>query len=216
MRIVAISDVHEQWDALDLPAGDLLVVAGDLCERRDESFVAADAWFAGVAPRYSMGAKYVPGNHDGRIMDPTQERKYRNLAPHLFDAMLIDKTVEIDGLTLHAMPWDFGERDSPESLIPEGLDVLVTHEPPEGILDWSPRARDDRLGNRMLRRRVAVVKPRVHLFGHCHMAYGTLESDGTLFANVSICGDPKSYYSAAHPATIVESDQMTVSATQWR
>lgn len=210
MKIVAISDVHQQWDGLELPTADALVIAGDLCERADSSFAAANAWLGTLLPRYSR-VIYVPGNHDWSIIE--QPRKYRTIAPLLLDAMLVDRTTEIGDLRLHAMPWDYADRDFPEMLIPTGLDVLVTHEPPFGIRDWSARARDDRLGNRTLRSCVEAVTPRLHLFGHCHMAYGIEVRGATTFANVAVCGDPKKYYRLAHPATVVDIDSRALSVT---
>jgi Icc-related predicted phosphoesterase len=214
MRIIAISDIHEKWNDIDLPDGDVLVIAGDLCERQDASFKAADAWVASLLPRYDR-VLYVPGNHDGRIT--REPMKFDNIAPNLLNIMLVDQTIDLDGLQLHAMAWDFGERTAPESLIPHNLDILVTHEPAEGILDWSPRARDDRLGNRLLRKRISEVTPRLHVFGHCHAAYGFEKNDTTIFVNVAICGDPKKYYRAAHPATIIDIDNNDIiSVIQWR
>lgn len=212
MRIVALSDIHENF-GIEVPSGQLFVMAGDLCERSDESFAKADEWFASIAQGFER-AIYVPGNHDAGIL--LQPRKYQEVAPHLLQSMLVDETTEIGDLRLHAMPWERGERLHPESRIPEGLDVLVTHEPPYGILDWSPKTKDVRLGNRDLLKRVETVKPRFHIFGHCHMAYGREERGSTTFVNVSICGDERAYYKAAHPATIIEMDGKHIEVTQWR
>ncbi|KAJ8791786.1 hypothetical protein J1605_020508 [Eschrichtius robustus] len=54
------------------------------------------------------------------------------------------------------------------NLIPEGVDVLVTHGPPLGFLDWVPK-KMQRVGcvellNTVQRR----VQPRLHVFGHIH------------------------------------------------
>lgn len=204
LKIVAISDVHEKWADLELPPADLLIIAGDLCERRDQSFAAADAWVATVEQRFTFGALYVPGNHDAPILESAQAKKYQALAPHLFDVMLVDKTVEVSGLRIHGMPWDFADRETPEEKIPSGLDILVTHEPPQGILDWSARSPDDSQGNRSLRQRVAIVRPRLHIFGHCHMAYGVHKTPETTFINVAICGTPSKYYAPGHPATVID------------
>jgi Icc-related predicted phosphoesterase len=110
------------------------------------------------------------------------------------------------------MPWDFGDRRDPESLIPAGLDVLVSHEPPHGILDWSAYSRDDRLGNIALAKRVEEAKPRVHSFGHCHMAHGHVKIGSTHYVNVAVCGDSLRYYAYARPATIIDivRDSITV------
>lgn len=213
MRLVAISDVHEQWAELELPEGDILIVAGDLCEHSDQSFASADAWFATVALRFEH-AIYVPGNHDVGVL--TQPRKYQSLAPHLYDSLLVDETIDLAGLRIHGMPWESAGRDHSEQSIPEGLDVLVTHEPPFNILDWSWKAKDIRLGNADLRKRIEVVKPRLHVFGHCHAAFGTERRGATTFANVAVCGDPKKYYGAYHPPTIIEIGEESIGITQWR
>lgn len=211
MRIVAISDVHEEWGKIGLPDGDVLIIAGDLCEQSDASFAEADAWVASVSERFER-LIYVPGNHDCNIL--LEQDKYRTLAPHLLAAMLVDETIEIDGLRLHAMPWDFGERCDPESRIPVGLDVLVTHEPPFGIRDWSPRSTADHLGNRALYRQAVEVEPRLHIFGHCHMGFGSEVRGPTTFVNVAICGHQSDYYKASHPATLIDIEQHSLRISQ--
>jgi Icc-related predicted phosphoesterase len=69
--------------------------------------------------------------------------------------------------------------------IPETTDVLLTHGPPMGILDRTSRG--ERVGCEALREAVARVRPRLHVFGHIHEAYGTHEEAGTLFVNPSTC-----------------------------
>jgi Icc-related predicted phosphoesterase len=206
-----VSAVSSQWDELILPAGDLLVVAGDLCERSDESFRAANEWVRDMGDRFPW-ILYVPGNHDARIV--SERRKFEKAAPNLHQALLIDRTTEIGGLKIHGMPWNFGERGDSESLIPAGLDLLVTHEPPYGILDWSPRSGDDRLGNVALLKRVKKVAPRVHVFGHHHMARGHVEIAGTHCVNVAVCGRPKHYYGFANPATVIDIDGDSITVNQ--
>lgn len=193
------------------PPGDVLVIANDLCGQADSSFAAANTWLKSVREHYS-GIIYFPGNHDWPIVE--QPRKYRSVAPLLLDAILVNETTQVGGLRLHAMPWDFDDRDCPESLIPADLDILVTHESPLGILDWSVRASDDRLGNRKLRQRVEEVAPQLQLFGHCHMAYGAGVHRATTFVNLSTCGDPKKYYRRSHAATIVDIDRHSLTVAQ--
>ena len=75
-------------------------------------------------------------------------------------------------------------------LIPENVDILVTHGPPlgygdkvKGIFGTQPRAGCENL----LRTIKERVKPKVHICGHIHEDPG-LRSDGhTLFVNASIC-----------------------------
>jgi Icc-related predicted phosphoesterase len=88
------------------------------------------------------------------------------------------------------MDWAFNLQRGPAlrekwALIPEGTDVLITHGPPFGILDWT--ARGERVGCEDLLEAVRRVKPRLHVFGHIHEGYGEHEQDGTRFVNASIC-----------------------------
>ncbi|XP_076470642.1 UPF0046 protein K07C11.7-like [Babylonia areolata] len=97
--------------------------------------------------------------------------------------------------------------------IPEDTDVLVTHMPPLGILDLASEklpvkcpalfrlktaclppgtcrtcgfvhAGREHWGCPVLRETVLTrVKPKLHLFGHVHESYGTLQRDNTVFSN---------------------------------
>lgn len=49
--------------------------------------------------------------------------------------------------------------------IPDGVDIVMTHGPPKGILDWCPQGN---VGCENLLRAIRRVKPIVHCFGHIH------------------------------------------------
>jgi hypothetical protein len=55
------------------------------------------------------------------------------------------------------------------ALIPEDTDVLITHTPPYGVLDYYFQYR---LGCPDLMDRVNIVRPQVHVFGHIHNVHG--------------------------------------------
>jgi predicted phosphodiesterase len=61
------------------------------------------------------------------------------------------------------------------SLIPEGVDIIMTHGPPRYILDRN--ANGDSTGCDHLRRAIARTKPRLHCFGHIHDGYGAHRID---------------------------------------
>jgi Icc-related predicted phosphoesterase len=71
------------------------------------------------------------------------------------------------------------------ALAPSGVDVLLTHGPPHGILDRT--ATGDQAGCEALRAAVRRVRPRLHVFGHIHDGHGWTREDGMLFVNASIC-----------------------------
>jgi Icc-related predicted phosphoesterase len=86
--------------------------------------------------------------------------------------------------------------------IPAGLDVLITHGPPLGVLDTSvrhggvPREAPISIGSAALRDRLRAMRPedrpRVHVFGHEHDARGVVldREMGMVFVNaVAVNGD---------------------------
>src|SRR5437588_8575455 len=62
LRIVAISDTHEQHEQLQLPAGDLLICAGDISfNGRPQAIASFNRWFAAQPHRFKI---LIAGNHD--------------------------------------------------------------------------------------------------------------------------------------------------------
>src|SRR5205085_7641472 len=62
LRIVAISDTHEQHEQIKLPAGDVLVCAGDISfNGRPQAIAGFNRWFAGQPHRFKI---LIAGNHD--------------------------------------------------------------------------------------------------------------------------------------------------------
>ncbi|KAK1798615.1 hypothetical protein P4O66_006912 [Electrophorus voltai] len=73
------------------------------------------------------------------------------------------------------------------NLIPEGVDILMTHGPPLGFRDWVPKELQ-RVGcvellNTVQRR----VRPKLHTFGGIHEGYGIMTDGYTTFINASTC-----------------------------
>ena len=53
--------------------------------------------------------------------------------------------------------------------IPDAVDIVMTHGPPKGILDWCP---EGNVGCNNLLQAIRRVKPRMHCFGHIHESNG--------------------------------------------
>jgi predicted phosphodiesterase len=189
VRIVAVADTHLFHGDLKVPDGDLFIHAGDLCRRGTlEELKQAVDWIRSLPhPRKLV----VAGNHDWAFVDhPAQARA-------LLDGVgtyLEDGGATIDGLTVWGSPWQPAFNDwafnlprgeplaKKWSLIPGGLDVLVTHGPPAGYGDATSMGRE-RSGCADLLGRVRVVKPRLHLFGHIHEDGGCWTAGDTTFVN---------------------------------
>lgn len=92
-------------------------------------------------------------------------------------------------------------------MIPEGLDVLVTHGPPYGVLDACISG--ERVGCKHLKERLdrlGKAAPKVHVFGHIHHSFGQQELVGDngnwmKAVNTAILGED---YTTMRPMPVVE------------
>ncbi len=181
MRILHISDTHGQHHQLsDMPRADVIVHSGDIsfAGSEDEAFDFIQ-WFSSLPYTYKV---FTAGNHDNCL----HEANIEGLPENCF--YLYNSSVVIDGLKFHGMPLFMediisGNYDESFQKIPDDTDILMTHQPPYGILDNSANIH---YGDRDLLQTVMDIRPRYHLFGHIHDAYGMEKEKDTLFANASI------------------------------
>lgn len=187
MRIVFISDTHNQHDYLTIPDGDILIHCGDATLTGTIQEISSFAnWFSLLPHKHKV---FVAGNHDWLF------EKNLSLARSILGADTIylqDSETTINGLRIYGSPWqptffnwafnlDRGERIKRMwDCIPRGLDILITHGPPQGILDSTG---EYHAGCEMLSEALERIKPRIHAFGHIHEAYGMVEANGTRFIN---------------------------------
>lgn len=191
MRIVAVADTHLFHADLGIMAdGDVLIHAGDLLRggSLDELRQGVE-WLKAQPHPHKI---FVAGNHDWCFArDPAQARQF--LGEGI--TYLQDAEVVIDGVRFWGSPWQpeyngwaFNlPRGAPLAekwqLIPDGIDVLITHGPPHGIGDrFEMTARE---GCEDLLARVRQVQPILHLFGHIHQDGGLWPIGATWFANVT-------------------------------
>jgi Icc-related predicted phosphoesterase len=75
-------------------------------------------------------------------------------------------------------------------LIPDDIDILITHSPPHGIFDKVNRT-GEHVGSKTLRDHVTKrIKPRLHVFGHIHEHGGkSMDCIMTNFVNASIVNE---------------------------
>lgn len=105
------------------------------------------------------------------------------------------------------LPRDGEELKARWDLIPESVDLLITHGPPMGHLDVSGSPWFERdLGCRLLRERVDVIKPKIHVFGHIHGSYGYKFHNGTHFINASVLDER---YQQVNKPIIIDWDPIT-------
>jgi Icc-related predicted phosphoesterase len=194
MRIVALSDTHSLHGKLTVPPCDLLIHAGDFSSHgRVEDTVDFLQWLERQPAKHRV---LVAGNHDLFVEAHAAEWE-RMLRAYPGIVYLQDSGCEIDGLRVWGSPitprffdWAF-MRDRGHAirkhwdLIPDDVDILITHGPPRGIGDRNDRG--DLCGCADLAERVFAVDPRLHVFGHIHEGRGEyrLPDRRTRFVNVA-------------------------------
>lgn len=200
MRIIALSDTHNEHRHVTVPDGDVLVHAGDFM---------TDGWDIREMSNFLDWLEYLPhrkkiliaGNHDRIVeVDPgfKAECEIKGIS------YIQDEETVIDGVKFWGSPytpwfndWAFNvptgmlyERHW--SKIPKDTDVLITHGPPYGILDQSYPTQtrqyepatvsqyivnpSQHVGDEELKKALETINPAVHIFGHIHGSYGHVKS----------------------------------------
>lgn len=203
VRVVCISDTHNYHKSVKLPKGDVLVHAGDSTSMgRKHEIEAFGKW---VASQTSFSHKLIiSGNHDfGFQKDPDAVSWfYGNVDDHSNGVYYLQDngaTINVKGqeLKVYGSPWQpwfhnwafnlatAKELEEKWNLIPDGLDILITHGPARGLLDRTLRGEE--VGCTELRKALARAQPKLHVCGHIHEDRGVTRYHNTVIANASIC-----------------------------
>ena len=192
-KIVFISDTHTYHDEVKIPEGDILIHCGDFSSSgRIEEIARFNFWLSKLPHKTKI---VVAGNHD-RLFETN-----RSLAESLLTSAIYlqDSEIIIDDIHIYASPWQpafcnwaFNLQRGKEikkkwDLIPDRVDILVTHCPPYGILDQITPKVSTNLGCEELYNKVIVLKPKIHAFGHIHGSYGKKKIKETTYINASNC-----------------------------
>lgn len=184
MKLLHISDTHGKHKLLtDLPKADIIVHSGDVSMTgTEEEIIDFLNWFLDLPYKYKV---FVPGNHDDCLIDAD----ISGLDENCF--VLDNRGIEIEGIRIYGVSAFIeysinGEEEKFINSIPKNTDILVTHQPPYGILDFSDGIH---YGSSLLLKRLMEIKPRFHLFGHIHNNYGIEKGIHTLYSNASIVDD---------------------------
>lgn len=197
MKLCVLSDTHNNFN-FDIPASDILIHAGDFDALNNISeLLSFVSWFRQFKANHKI---VIAGNHDGYIA------KYNNITRLVFhenNIIYLENSVcEVEGLKIYGSPmtpefnnWYFmAERGEQMKrywdMIPNGIDILITHGPPLGILDYTPyhkeKTDNEHAGCEELLKAVNRIKPRYHIFGHIHGSNGIFRDNSTLFINASV------------------------------
>ena len=205
MKLVLISDTHCQLEDVTIPDGDILIHSGDLTYRGNIEETAKELFKLSKHRARFKNIIFVEGNHDWLGQ--------RN--PAIMDQLCLDNGITLlrdSGITIDGIRF-FGSPYQPEfcawafnlprgqalkekwDLIPDDTQVLITHGPPNGILDgverWNGKNCEfeiEHLGCVDLYNRIQELKDlKLSVFGHIHEGYGSLQMGNMTFVNASVC-----------------------------
>jgi len=218
MKVTLISDTHTKHNQLngDLPGGDLLIHAGDFMNSGYNPMEAMEFfnWFDKIAI-YDHKI-FIAGNHD-RWMENKSEEALGILTGYKTIDYLQDEWITVgDGdphdtntktAKIYGSPWqpefynwafnlprNGGALKVKWATIPEDTDILVTHGPAQTYLDTAgPPYNTPLLGCELLKERIELIKPKIHVCGHIHGGYGYYFNGHTHFFNASILNEQYNY-----------------------
>lgn len=213
LKITFISDTHTLHSKVtkDLPGGDIIIHAGDTMNSGQFSseLLGFCDWYNSDSVDYDHKI-FIAGNHD-KIFEDKPDVAKDILSNYDFIDYLQDETIEVEvgdkKVKIYGSPWQpefynwaFNlpkggpELESKWDGIPTDTGILVTHGPPQDILDIAgPPHNTGSLGCSLLRVKVEVIKPKIHVFGHIHGSYGYKFVNGTHFINASILNEQYQY-----------------------
>jgi len=197
MKITVTSDLH--GDFPETPGGDLLIIAGDMTT--NDSVKQWKLFYDWLAAQNYRQKVYIGGNHDNFLaqsISSEEERAILDVKPTNTE-YLRDSGMEFEGLKIWGSPWtaDFPEinphctaftipwqdqdaLNAKWAMIPDDIEILITHGPPFEILDSNFEGVC--LGSMGLRERIAYLpRLKLHVFGHIHESYGKYWSGITYF-----------------------------------
>jgi Icc-related predicted phosphoesterase len=191
MKIVCISDTHNQHWKVDLPSGDILIHGGDLTfNGTAEEIKNFNSWLEKQKEKFEQ-IIVIAGNHDFLFeRSPEIAKKIITNACYLENSGLIYKNINIWGspISPRFMDYAFNRERGKEikkywDMIPSNTDILVIHPPPFGILDKIYSGLS--VGCEELLKAIYRVKPKLVVFGHIHESHGYIEKNGIKFVNAS-------------------------------
>ncbi|CAF0989894.1 unnamed protein product [Adineta steineri] len=221
-RFVCISDNHDNYD-FTLPDGDLLLHSGDFTRNGTEGEIETFVNWLKNLTQFRLKIVIV-GNHESKRF--YTRKRYKKL-PVAIDELKKDKSLvskygivylqdeafqdPVTGWKFYGSGWLSEQCKDPDEIrrhwseIPIDTDIVLTHGPPYSILDVTSGTAYNLGCKELLKSVTTIVKPKLHVFGHVHRAYGQLKNEDefgkTLFVNASLCD---SHFRTAHLPIVVD------------
>jgi Icc-related predicted phosphoesterase len=190
MEFTLISDTHNSHNQLDLTKGDILLHSGDISlHGTEKEFFEFIDWFKKQPYKYKI---FIAGNHDFFIYEKGKDY-IKDICRQNDIIYLQDDLIIINDISIYGTPWvpvyknmafnlDQNELYNNFNLIPNKIDILLTHTPPFKVLDYVPR-KDINAGCKILSERLSKVDFRICSFGHIHEGNGLLIDKNKTFIN---------------------------------
>lgn len=184
MKILHLSDTHGSHRLLhDLPEADIVVHSGDFTMTGSEA-EAIDFfnWFCDLPYAHKI---FICGNHDACLYGANISGLDNNVH------YLCNSGIEIDGVRFYGVPMFMEDcitdrQNKNYANIPADTDVLITHSPACGILDFDD---DINYGDEELLTKISTLNLKSHLFGHIHRQHGIVRQHDIIFSNGAIIND---------------------------
>lgn len=201
-KLIALSDTHNNYPNINIQ-GTYLVHCGDFESGNntvEESRIISSTFLGWLSRQKFKYKILVPGNHDSSFW---KDRSWFLNEAKNNKVIVLDGTevVTLDKLRFFGTPYFYTCFKNKELItyIPDltDFDVLLTHCPPHGVLDFVPNSREN-IGSLPLREYINENKVRLHIFGHCHEGFGRV---GTYY-NVALSGRSKKKTLIASPVAI--------------
>ena len=185
MHLLHLSDSHNQHRSLEnLPEADIIVHSGDFSFAGTRAeFLDFLNWFLGLDYQHKI---FIGGNHD-YFLEGKSQKDIQKMLPknchYLFHSGVTIENIKFWGVPMFVSEDIDGSYFRKIKRIPKNTDILISHNPPFGILDLDGKIN---FGCVDLLEKIVEIKPKFHLFGHIHNAYGIEKSKHTTFSNASI------------------------------
>lgn len=181
MKLLHISDTHGGHHRLrDLPDADIIVHSGDFTMNgSQQEAIDFMNWFCDLPYHHKI---FICGNHDDCLYGANIDGLDANVH------YLCNSGVEIDGVKFYGVPMFMEDCITDRQTrnyerIPSDTDVLITHSPAYGILDFDD---DINYGSEEIMTKLSHLNLKAHLFGHIHAQHGIITTGNTIFSNGAI------------------------------
>lgn len=199
MKILHLSDTHGlHYKLKKLPPADVIVHSGDFTETgSEEQAIDFMNWFIGLPYQHKI---FIAGNHDDCLYGAINIEGLPDNVHYLCNSNCCIDGVNFYGIPMFMEDYMDGKFGEFFQNIPEGTDVLITHQPPFGYCDLSDYGTGlNHHGNVELLERVMKLHLHYHLFGHEHDAYGVEKHENTVFSNAAVVDNYYEFMETSNP-----------------